>query len=408
MVKPLKIALIMQGSANWIGGIIYIQNAIKAIASLPEEQKQHIKVYLLVGRDLEENHYKNLRALVEEVYVCDCLTRSLINRIYWKLGRAIKRLKDIRLIKILEKKEIDFVYPVPVFSGTSWNFNCNWSTWIPDFQHKHLPSFSPERDRKNRDRIFNYIAKNSKNIVFSSNNALEDFLKFYPHSTANKFVLQFKTIPEQDWFKDDSSLLMVQKKYQLPDNFFIVSNQFWIHKNHKIIIDALILLKKQNVYPSIACTGKLYDYRFPQYAEEIKKLIKDNDIAEQFILLGLISRWEQIQLMRRSLAVIQPSLFEGWSTVVEDARVLGKVVVLSDIPVHREQNPPNAQFFNPNSSEELANRLKSLLVEFKPGPHLMTELEARKRNKIEAQSYGEQLLKIAQNTNSLFKKESDC
>jgi hypothetical protein len=100
--------------------------------------------------------------------------------------------------------------------------------------------------------------------------------------------------------------------------------------------------------------------------------------------------------MRRSLAVIQPSLFEGWSTVVEDARVLGKTILLSDISVHKEQNSPSAIFFKPDSSQELANHLELLTNKLMPGPDLISESEARTNNKIECQTYAEQFLNIVQ------------
>ncbi len=42
-------------------------------------------------------------------------------------------------------------------------------------------------------------------------------------------------------------------------------------------------------------------------------------------------------LLRGAAAVLQPSRFEGWSTIIEDAKSLGKPIVASDIAVHREQ-----------------------------------------------------------------------
>jgi hypothetical protein len=58
--------------------------------------------------------------------------------------------------------------------------------------------------------------------------------------------------------------------------------------------------------------------------------------------------------MKNSIAIIQPSLFEGWSTVVEDAKALNQWILLSDIPVHREQIQNNVDFFEPKNSSMLA------------------------------------------------------
>ena len=40
-----------------------------------------------------------------------------------------------------------------------------------------------------------------------------------------------------------------------------------------------------------------------------------------------------------AVAVAQPSRFEGWSLLVEDAIAADRPIVLSDLPVRREQCP---------------------------------------------------------------------
>jgi hypothetical protein len=52
--------------------------------------------------------------------------------------------------------------------------------------------------------------------------------------------------------------------------------------------------------------------------------------------------------------VIQPSLCEGWSTVIEDAKALGRHVLASDIAVHREQLDRNVDFFAAHDHAALA------------------------------------------------------
>ena len=64
--------------------------------------------------------------------------------------------------------------------------------------------------------------------------------------------------------------------------------------------------------------------------------------------------------MNNSEAIIQPSLFEGWSTTVEDAKFLNKFIILSDISLHREQMKDNVIFFSKQNEKELA----SLILEF--------------------------------------------
>ncbi len=46
--------------------------------------------------------------------------------------------------------------------------------------------------------------------------------------------------------------------------------------------------------------------------------------------------------------------------MVEDCKSVGKYVLLSDIEVHREQIQNNVCFFDPRSSEDLAQKLELL------------------------------------------------
>ena len=62
--------------------------------------------------------------------------------------------------------------------------------------------------------------------------------------------------------------------------------------------------------------------------------------------------------MKKAKAIIQPSFFEGWSTVVEDVKAVNNFILLSDIEVHREQMTTNCVFFNPNNEGELALLMK--------------------------------------------------
>jgi len=93
-------------------------------------------------------------------------------------------------------------------------------------------------------------------------------------------------------------------------------------------------------------------------------MITDNGIRDQLYLLGLIPRDRQVALYRMATALVQPSVNEGWSTLVEEAKALGKNILLSDIPVHREQMPHNPYFFESLNSVLLASKIKEVYVAF--------------------------------------------
>jgi glycosyltransferase involved in cell wall biosynthesis len=114
----------------------------------------------------------------------------------------------------------------------------------------------------------------------------------------------------------------------------------------------------------VAFSGKQSDYRNPNFFDELQNFVVQNNIQEYVRFLGFIDRSEQLSLMKNSKAIIQPSLFEGWSTVVEDAKALNKTLILSDIPVHREQISQNVDFYDPMNHCQLAEILKNYQPKF--------------------------------------------
>jgi len=73
---------------------------------------------------------------------------------------------------------------------------------------------------------------------------------------------------------------------------------------------------------------------------------------------------------------MNPSLYEGWSTPVEEAKSIGAPLLLSDLPVHREQQPRVASFFDPNDSSAVAAALATAWREYEPGPRPVDEQRA--------------------------------
>ena len=138
-------------------------------------------------------------------------------------------------------------------------------------------------------------------------------------------------------------------KFEINKEYFISPNQFWQHKNHMTILKAIKLLKERQKEVLVVFTGKEYDYRNPDYTGDLKRFVLENDLTSNILFLGFIDRAEQLQLMKHAKAIIQPSLFEGWSTVVEDAKAMDQFVIASDIPVHKDQLKKNALFFSPKN-----------------------------------------------------------
>jgi glycosyltransferase involved in cell wall biosynthesis len=247
--------------------------------------------------------------------------------------------------------------------------------WIPDFQHLHYPEFFSKNELAERNANYQRWISEATRVIVSSQAAYQDLTKFTPQHADKARVLRFVAVIPGSVYEQEP--VEIASLYHLPDRFFLLPNQFWAHKNHRAVLHSLELARLSCPEVTIVCTGSTRDHRNPFFFDEILTEIARLDIQKNIRILGQIPQEHVYQLMRRSLAVIQPSLFEGWSTSVEEAKSLGKHIVLSDIPTHREQSPHFADYFSTDSPRQLAEILVDLYRNLEPGPDRGKEGSAR-------------------------------
>ena len=105
--------------------------------------------------------------------------------------------------------------------------------WIPDFQHKYYPDLFTDEELQNRDFAIKEIVEAGESVVLSSNTAAYD-LKIFSNSSAKVNVWRFCSFI--NWPEWQSQII---QKYQIPDKFLYLPNQFWAHKNHLTVLKAL-------------------------------------------------------------------------------------------------------------------------------------------------------------------------
>jgi len=365
MLPSPRIGISMIGGTDWIGGRIYVRNLLMCLASLPEIERPRVVILGEIGDDEISREILRLD-FVEAGQQGQWQGRPRWQKsIAWRMRGLTQRLtgRDPWL------EGIDVVYPQ--FKVSQQPVKDIY--WIPDFQHQYLPHLFSEDQIVNRNQVHRQIACSNSVVVFSSEMAAKDFQKYYPSARAEAHILRFCSVPPADLPFEDP-----RQKFGLPQRFIYLANQFWTHKNHAQVIRALGLLKRKGIDVPLVCTGAMHDHRDPDYMAEINRLIDSSGVRPNVFLLGLIDRNTQLQLFRYACLVLQPSRFEGWSTVIEDARALGRPMLLSDFPVHREQLP-RAHFFALDDDHGLARSLEEIWKDALPGPDLAAE-ELAKNN----------------------------
>ncbi len=349
-MKKRTILIFALSRSPWIGGVYYKKNITRMIlCNTRISEKYNIVV-------MTNDKYADVFATFNEsVEVVKCP-----NKIGY-LGAMVVG------IKCLFKYKIKYVFPIKPYPFFRL-LDITPVSWIADFQHNHYPDFFDKKEIKTRNSDFAYMTKAENPLVVSSENALKDFRKFYSKERKNVHVVHFTSC-----ISDEINALNRYDEEQILDKYGLlgqkyiaICNQFWKHKNHIVVFRAI---KKMTEIASnnikFVFTGEPSDRRNPLYYQELVALINDEDIKDKIKILGFIDRTEQLCIMKNSIFLIQPSLFEGWGTVVEDAKVLGKTILLSNIEVHEEQKNENCVLFRAEDVEDLACTIRDMLNSLK-------------------------------------------
>lgn len=342
------------GGKNWIGGLYYKKNILFSLLK-SDRITQKYRFVLVIDQENIDIFYN----FKEKVRLCPISYKS-------------NREKKIKITLISFVHHCKYIFPSPdermckLLKATAIN-------WIPDFQHNHLPEMFSFEDIASRDKSFRQMAASEYPLILSSEDARNDFKNFYSTEKNNVYVVPFVS-----YIEDEIRLCTKEREKEILERvgltdkkYVCIANQFWKHKNHVVVFEALkIIAAKGKPDIIFAFTGNPSDLRNPGYSDTIKNYLNDPIIKPYVCLLGFMKRDEQIAIMKNSAYMIQPSLFEGWGTVLEDAKVLDKTVLLSDIPVHREQKSEKCILFNPHDPKELA-----VLIETENGKEHIDHVE---------------------------------
>ncbi len=363
MADRARIGIPYDYNEDWIGGAYYVRNLIASFNLVEAERQPDI---FLISNAQQTVDFIQSGARYPRL---TWLTPDQVNRpvMETSVGRAARRVPFARRLMGASPKIRDAVMKLlRRSSGTPDRFDLmfpnGWDgyedrtvCWIPDFQEKHFPDFFDEAELKRREEEHQLKFRSFRWIVFSSQSALSDFERFYPGQTIEPHIIHFAV------FNDRVALdrAALKRRLGLPERFFYSPNQFWIHKNHATILDALGILRARGVKPFVAFSGREFDWRAPGHTEALKQRVIDDGFQDQVAFLGFLPRDEQLVLLEDATAIIQPSLSEGWSTVVEDAKSVSQYVIASDLAVHREQLTTNCAFFPPRDAAALADLIEA-------------------------------------------------
>ena len=241
----------------------------------------------------------NFKRYYSQLFEIDII-RNLLNKINIKHPFS----------KFLKKESYDLVIFLGPYNNAKYCEDVSFVVNIWDLNHVKNSQFPEHNINSINDFKNNYI----KSIIFKAfkiivphENNKEELINYYKaddkNITIQNFIPMLPTIYRENG-KDDSKYKELYQRFNMPTKKIIFyPAQFWAHKNHKYIVDAVDIMNKNNEedYFFVFCGADKGNYSY------IKKIIKEKKIDRYFKFLNFITDDELISLYLNSDAVIMPT-----------------------------------------------------------------------------------------------------
>ena len=403
--SSLRIGVVDQAAAGWVAAAVYTRTILNSLEAACNSAG--VELFFMSGSSQQMPPVSRAKHML--LAPADYLpAEKQVRKLFGLRDKSHALRGEARLRKLLRLRGESDVFGLaqqnninvllPLLDLPPWRVVPSTIGWIPDFQHLHLPEFFRPVDLNHRNTTFRRLAEKATVVMLSSEAAREDFARFVPEYAAKGRTLPFPSLLAFENLK--ANPVTTREKFNLPEKFALVANQFWAHKNHALVVQALALLKETAPDIHFVMTGLPSDHRDPanKNFSALLQAIAAAGLHQRITILGLVPYNDLVNLMRTAAVIVQPSRFEGWSTVVQDAVALGRPLLCSDIGVHREQVPGALGFFSTDRADVLAQLLEAHWSKLAPGPDLALEQESLAAERAFSVRHGQALLKLCSET----------
>ncbi len=229
-------------------------------------------------------------------------------------------------------------------------------------------------------RIFtNFIIKHNNIIVPS--NFWRDYLIKNFHLLPTSVTTTHEAVDPKFF---DTKYKILNTKYQ---NYILYTGNLYPHKNIEVIIKALKSIP--DIKLKIICARNYF-------SQKIENLVAQNHLKTQVEFLGYIDDKDFQKIYSQALALVHPSLMEGFSLTGLEAMALSCPVISSDSSCLPEIYENSVLYFNPHDHQQLIKQI----IKLKKSPKLRQQMIKKGHLQVQKYSWNS----TAQKTFSVYKK----
>ena len=369
--KQMKIVAILENSPDVGGGFNQALNAIQQMQLLCADRfdfqvlttrPENCGILAKLGIPSDQFAYS----------VLDSLLAVLSPNVWWHSLQA--RLK---LIGPFEKHLIrlgcDLVYFASPTEKSASLQTLNFITTVWDNCHRDMPEFPEVRSFgrfQSRERFFqNHLSPSI--LTLTDSKTLAEILahrygvdreRLLPMCFSPAATLSLSELPSTEY---------VLKKHSLELGYFFYPAQFWAHKNHIRILEALVQLNSDGFRFNVVFSGSNQGNR-----AHVESFVQRNNLEHQVRFLDFVPAADMPGLYQGCRAVVMPTYFGPTNLPPLEAWTFNKPLIYSRL--FADQVLDAAILINPDDAHELVSAMKDCT-----DTRIRTELIANGQRRLE-------------------------
>lgn len=237
---------------------------------------------------------------------------------------------------------------------------------IHDLQHRLQPEFpevSADGIAALREQAYRTICRYATLVLVDSEAGRQDVLRFYGDLIDGDRirVLPFFPPVRRSRPPTERDLGRVRTRYGLPERHYFYPAQFWMHKNHRLIVEALAhLADGGDEAVRVVFAGSYTEKWRARNFIDVMALADRLGVRDRIHYLGFVPDRDMPALYSLSAGLVMPTFFGPTNMPPLEAWSFGRPVIVSDLPSIRDQLGDGALYIDPRDAVSLADAMGRL------------------------------------------------
>ncbi len=192
-----------------------------------------------------------------------------------------------------------------------------------------------------------------REVITVSQSSRDDIVDFTGFSKSKIHVIYSAPAEEFKKITEDTQLVSIRKKYNLPEKFVLYVGDVTWNKNLPRLIKAIKMINVPLVMVGKALMAEKFDKNNP-WSQDLAIVQEAAEKDKRIIRLGFIPQEDLVRIYNLATVFVMPSIYEGFGLPVLEAMACGTPVVCSQTSSFPELVGKAAIMINPDNVESIA------------------------------------------------------